>query len=77
LKTGPVKLMIKGEKTNFSFWYAQGNETMKEIQKVASKFLSSETAGGFTGVYVGLYVTGNGKKCSASADYDWFEYVKQ
>ena len=77
LKAGPVKLMIKGEKSNFSFWYAQGNESMKEIQKVPSKFLSSETAGGFTGVYVGLYATGNGKKCSASADYDWFEYVKQ
>lgn len=77
LKSGPVKLMIKGERSNFSFWYAQGNEAMKEVQKVASKFLSSETVGGFTGVYVGLYATGNGKKCSASADYDWFEYVKQ
>ena len=77
LKSGPVKLMIKGERSNFSFWYAQGNKAMKEVQKVASKFLSSETVGGFTGVYVGLYATGNGKKCSASADYDWFEYVKQ
>lgn len=77
LKAGPVKLMVKGEKSNFSFWYAQGNEPLKEVQKVASKFLSSETAGGFTGLYVGLYATGNGKACTAAADYDWFEYVRQ
>jgi len=76
LKPGPVKLMIKGERTTFAFMYAQGNEPFKEIQKVNSKFLSSETAGGFTGVYVGLYATGNGKSSAASADYDWFEYVK-
>ena len=76
LKPGPVKLLIKGERTTFSFMYAQGNDPFKEIEKVNSKFLSSETAGGFTGVYVGLYATGNGKSSTASADYDWFEYVK-
>jgi len=37
---------------------------------------SSETVGGFTGLYVGLYATGNGKACSANADYGWFEYIK-
>jgi alpha-N-arabinofuranosidase len=34
------------------------------------------TVGGFTGVYVGLYATGNGKASTANADFDWFEYVK-
>lgn len=77
LKSGAVKLIVKGERTSFSFGYAQGNDTFKEVQKVPSKYLSSETAGGFTGLYVGLYATGNGKTCSASADYDWFEYQKQ
>jgi alpha-N-arabinofuranosidase len=76
LKPGPVKLMIKGERTTFAFMYSQGNEPFKEIEKVNSKFLSSETVGGFTGVYVGLYSTGNGKSSAASADFDWFEYVK-
>jgi len=77
LKSGPVKLIVKGERTSFSFGYAQGNDSFREIQKVPSKYLSSETAGGFTGLYVGLYATGSGKKCSVSADYDWFEYVSQ
>jgi xylan 1,4-beta-xylosidase len=75
LKPGPVKLIIKGESANFVFLYAQGNDTPKEIIKVMSRYLSSETVGGFTGVYVGLYATGNGKPCSANADYDWFEYT--
>jgi len=76
LKPGPVKLMIKGERTTFSFSYAQGNDPFKEIQKADSKFLSSGVIGGYTGVYVGFYATGNGKACMTNADYDWFEYVK-
>ena len=37
--------------------------------------LSSEKAGGFTGVFIGLYATGNGQKSTRPADFDWFEYV--
>jgi len=75
LKPGPVKLIIKGEHANFIFSYSQGNDEPKELTKVLAKYLSSETVGGFTGVYVGLYATGNGRACTANADYDWFEYV--
>jgi len=74
LKPGAVKLIIKGERSKFIFAIAQGNEPVREIQTVNSKFLSSETVGWFTGVYVGLYSTGNGKVSTAPADYDWFEY---
>ncbi len=57
------------------FSYAQGDESFAEIQKVDSKFLSSETVGGFTGLYVGFYTTGNGKSCESDADCGWFELV--
>jgi xylan 1,4-beta-xylosidase len=76
LKSGPVKLMIKGERSSFVFSYSQANESVKEIQRVESRFLSSETVGGFTGVYVGLYATGNGQTSTTNVDYDWFEYRK-
>jgi xylan 1,4-beta-xylosidase len=76
LKPGPVKLRIKGEKTKFIFSFAQGEEEFKEIESLVSTYLSSETVGGFTGVYVGLYATGNGKECKSAADYNWFEYLK-
>jgi xylan 1,4-beta-xylosidase len=77
LKPGPVKLTISCNRSTFTFSYAQGDEPFKEIEKVNSKFLSSETVGGFTGLYVGLYATGNGKASSASADYDWFELLNK
>lgn len=74
--TGPVILRIKGDKTSFSFSYSQEGDKFKNIETIHSKYLSTETAGGYTGVYVGLYSTGNGKDCKAFADYDWFEYIK-
>ena len=76
LKPGPVILSIQGQRSTFVFSYAQGKDLLKEVGKVEAKYLSSETVGGFTGVYVGLYATGNGKACLANADFDWFEYVK-
>lgn len=75
LKPGPVKLIIKGERSEFSFHCSQGNDAPKELGRVMARYISSETAGGFTGVYVGFYATGNGKVSTSKADYDWFEYT--
>lgn len=75
LKPGPVNLRIKGEKSTFTFSYAQGDDAFKEVEVVDSKFLATETVGWFTGVYVGFYATGNGHVSKANADYDWFEYL--
>jgi len=74
LKPGPVDLLIKGERSTLIFSYSQGNEDYVDIEKVDSKFLSSETVGGFTGVYAGLYATGNGKPSKESASFYFFDY---
>jgi xylan 1,4-beta-xylosidase len=76
LKPGPVKLIIKGERANFILLYSQGNDEPKELTRVMARYLSSETVGGFTGVFIGFYATGNGKACKANADYNWFEYAR-
>ena len=76
LKPGPVYLRVTGEKSTFIFSYSQDNNSYSEVQKVDAKFLSSETVGGFTGVFVGLYATGNSSVSTANADYGWFEYDK-
>ncbi|MGY4760186.1 beta-xylosidase family glycoside hydrolase [Paenibacillus caseinilyticus] len=39
--------------------------------------LSTEVAGGFTGVYIGVYATGDGRPCTVPAYFDWFEYKPQ
>jgi alpha-N-arabinofuranosidase len=45
------------------------------LGKAPTRYLSSEEIGGFTGVYFGMYATGNGQKSTTPADFDWFEYV--
>jgi alpha-N-arabinofuranosidase len=39
-----------------------------------NRYLSSEVAGGFTGVYTGMFASGNGKSSLAPAFFDWFDY---
>jgi xylan 1,4-beta-xylosidase len=74
LKEGPVQLRIKGEGASFTFSYSQGKDFI-DIEKVDSRYLSTETVGWFTGVYVGIYASGNGKKSQEEASYDYFEYT--
>jgi xylan 1,4-beta-xylosidase len=75
LAPGPVNLRIDGARSVFRFSYAQGGDDYQQIQEVSARYLSSETIGGFTGTYVGLYATGNGRPAVTDADYEWFEYV--
>ena len=74
LASGPVNLRIEGAHSAFIFSYAQGDNDYKKIQEVSARYLSSEIIGGFTGTFVGLFMTGNGQPSVAYADYDWFEY---
>lgn len=74
LKPGPVKLRIEGNSNEFTFSYAQGNDDFKRVDSATSTYLSSETVGGFTGLYVGMFSTGNGERSSTNADFDWFNY---
>jgi alpha-N-arabinofuranosidase len=74
LKSGPVKLRIEGDTNCFKFFYSQGDSDFKEVDSVLTTYLSSETAGGYTGGFVGLFASGNGSKTDSSADFDWFEY---
>jgi hypothetical protein len=49
-------------------------ESPKELGQALTRDWSSETIGGFTGVYFGRFATGNWQKSSTLADFDWFEY---
>jgi alpha-N-arabinofuranosidase len=60
----------------YRFSYAVGDESFQQLGEVETRYLSSEVADGFTGVFVGMFATGNGKDNAASADFDWFEYKR-
>lgn len=68
LSSEKAKLIIKASNTFYDFCVAdsQGKET--HLGGASAKYLSSEVAGGFTGVVIGLYAVG-----SVTADYSSFE----
>ena len=74
LKPGYVDLKISGTGQEFTFAYAQEGQEFQVVDRADARFMSSETLGWFTGVYVGLYATGNGQQSKAKATYEWFEY---
>jgi len=73
LKPGPVNLRVSGKRTSFTFSFSQEEEYVN-IERVDSRFLSTETVGWFTGVYVGFYATSKGEESEGYAEYDYFEY---
>lgn len=56
-----VLLKVKGDTNNYNFYYSvDGGENYKMLGRADTRYLSSETAGGFTGIMLGLYCTGKG-----------------
>jgi len=71
---GPVVLGIGSDDNSYTFSFGK-NGPDRQIASGEARFLSTEIATGFTGVYFGMYATGNGSTCSAPASFDWFEYT--
>ncbi|WP_123039618.1 glycoside hydrolase family 43 protein [Cohnella candidum] len=70
-----IVLGIEADASRYSFYFASPGGERKTFGFGECSFLSSEVAGGFTGVYFAMYATGNGQPCSTSAAFDWFEYI--
>jgi len=70
-----VSFQVKGENNYYSFYYSLDGNNFKNISKMDARFLSSETAGGFTGVYLGLFSTSERKNSKAYTDFDYFTYL--
>lgn len=71
---GPVRLEVLAEPELYRFRFAIGDMEPVEVASGLTRYLSSEVAGGFTGVYFGLYATGSGRESDNRALFDWFEY---
>jgi xylan 1,4-beta-xylosidase len=69
-----IWLKIISDPQYYNFSYSLNGKEFKNLSKAETRLLSSEVAGGFTGVYFGLYATGNGKNSLSPAYFDWFEY---
>jgi alpha-N-arabinofuranosidase len=74
---GPVTLSVQAQVEGYEFLYAMEDGKFLTLGKAPSRDLSTEVAGGFTGVYFGLYACHAGEGPMPPADFDWFEYLPE
>ena len=78
LPAGALELRIKGDPTTYVFAYRAVSETeWTAVGAGLTQLLTAEVASTWTGIFIGLYSTGNGQICGNGADFDWFEYHPQ
>ena len=70
---GEVELVVKSDINYYYFGY-KVNGIYHDLGKMNTRYLSTETAGGFTGVVLGLYITSASKDSEAYADFEYFKY---
>lgn len=68
---GPVRLRVTAEPFLYSFWLVRADDDAELLGTGEALYLSSEVAGGFTGVYLGLFAQGAGE-----AEVGWFELAE-
>ncbi len=69
-----ISLQIEATADTYRFSYRASDQAERTLATGATRYLSSEVAGGFTGVYIGMYATGNGHASTTPVDFDWFDY---
>lgn len=67
-------LAIEADRDEYVFYYGSSKDDLRPLGVGETRYLSTEVAGGFTGVYLAMYATGNGAPCKLPADFDWFDY---
>jgi len=71
---GAVSLDIESFPDGYAFGYAVGDGLIRNVARASTAPLSSEKAGGFTGVFIGMYAAVDGGGTMPPADFAWFDY---
>ena len=75
INSDKVFLGIKGNFLEYTFYVGETEDELKPICPAQDATVcSSNRAGGFTGPYIGMYASGNGKISTNWASFDWFDY---
>jgi alpha-N-arabinofuranosidase len=70
-------LAIEADRARYLFSYGGSEQDLRPLGEGETRYLSTEVAGGFTGVYMAMYASGNGTPCKRPADFDWFDYTER
>ena len=69
-----MKVEAKGQ--SYSFYVTTEVECWIPVtERADGRILSTNSAGGFVGAYIGMYASSNGKPSDNCVDFDWFEYL--
>ena len=70
-----IVLSVRADKSNYVFGFAR-NEEDEPVPFGLGEcgMLATEVAGGFTGVFIAMYATGNGARSLTPAYFDWMDY---
>ncbi len=71
---GPLVLAVEATRERYDFSVTGSDGTARFVGSTSPVPLSSESAGGFTGVYIGLYASTTHDRTMPPADFDWFDY---
>jgi alpha-N-arabinofuranosidase len=66
---GALRLGIEAEKEEYRLTWSAPGEEAQVLARAETRYLSTEVAGGFTGVYYALYASGNGQPCQSPAEF--------
>ncbi len=72
---GRVELTVEAFPDRYEFSFAVEKGAPRSLGSGPTAPLSSENAGGFTGVYFGMFATTTAATGMPPADFDWFEYA--
>lgn len=72
---GKVYLQVAGDADFHSFAYSTDGSSFQQLGRMDARYISTETAGGFTGIYLGLFLTSRNAQSKAFAAFDNFAYL--
>ncbi len=71
---GPIRLIARAQRSLIELGFLTHEGEPIILDAFETRYLSSEVAGGFTGVYFALYASNGGDAAMPSAHFDWFDY---
>ena len=77
IPNGDITLRITATDLEYKFWVQEPGKTAVLLGTAATKDLSTELIGGFTGTFIGMYASGNGSANTNPADFDWFDFEEE
>ena len=76
VQNGAVELAVTANREFYHFNLVAPDGGHRPLAKSPVRYLTTEVAGGFTGVMFGLFATSHGEPSSNNAWFDWFDYAE-